>query len=338
MKQFLSIISALIITIGAWFALIKTYHFLSLSMVYTIPFFAFIFLGGVISTWYSAKVKIKYSVYYGIILVLMYGFYYGPRNSLLAILVILVLSVMGGYTAKNEKNESDNRPKISYKSFFINLYKRNKDVLIVSSSIFFISVLIGGIYPFISISFHHLMVSFMTVYLSALIHMGHLNSLSIFLNNSTIAVSNLYIYGLFFGITPTIGLVETGLIIGFTFFQYPFTIFYILPHGVLECSGYIVASAGGFKLLTIALNMVREGLHIKKDKSIDEQISDIMDRYYSKFRDSLLLVGIAIALLIVAAVIEGNFSGAIGNHITGLNIHTSFASYLLNLINHPTGQ
>ncbi len=335
MKKVLSIISALIITILAWIVLIKTYHFLSLNLVSdSIPFIVLVFLGGVISTWYSTGVKIKYSVYYGLILVLIYGFYFGLGNHLLTMVVFFLIAAMGGYTAKNEKDLWENKSIINYKTFFINLYKRNSSVLIASSTIFFVSALVGGIYPFISVSFHHFIVNFMIVYLSALVHMGHVNTLSIFLNNSTIAVLNLYIYGLFFGIPPTIGLIETGLIIGFSFFQYPFTIFYILPHGVLESAGYIVASAAGFKLLITALNMLMDVSDIEKSKSLDEQIFSILDMHYLKFRDSLILVGIAIVLLVVAAVIEGNFSGSIGNHITGLNIHTSFASYLLNLIHH----
>lgn len=83
----------------------------------------------------------------------------------------------------------------------------------------------------------------MIYYLSSLLPVGHVSILSIFLNNSTSAFRQLYFNGMFFGITSIMELVGIGLIIGFHSIKYPFTIFYVFPHGIFENLSYIIAGA-----------------------------------------------------------------------------------------------
>lgn len=68
-------------------------------------FFAVIFLCGGIATWFSTKNKIRYGIYYGVIVAVIYGAFYGfsERNSITLIL-ILIIGGMGSYIAKNERN------------------------------------------------------------------------------------------------------------------------------------------------------------------------------------------------------------------------------------------
>ena len=340
MRPILSIFSALIITLLLFLGTGYLSHFdTSLN---GFPFFAFVFLGGMITTWFSMENKIRYSIYYGIIFVVWYGFFYNlfSLNHFIILIVILILNSiiagMGGTLAKNEKNAIknllNNKFRGKYNCFFINLYKRNKRVLTASLIIFFASVLIGGAGPYLSSSFNHFMTNFMINYLSTIEHMGKLTTLYIFVNNSNVAFFTMYIGGILFGITSIIGLAEAGLVIGFTVFKYPFTIFYLLPHGIFELSSYIIATAAGFKLLSTALSIIWKGIHIKRDNLIVEQVNKILSANYMKFRDSITLFVIAIVLLFIAAIIEAHISLALGNYITGQNIH-SFGKNLLNLIN-----
>lgn len=337
MKPILSIFSALIITILLFLGMGYLSHFnISLN---GFPFFAIVFLGGMMATWFSMGNKIRYSVYYGIIFAVWYGFFYDllSLNHFIILILNIMVAGMGGTIAKNEKNTIkkllNSKFRGKYKSFFVNLYKRNKKVLTVSLIIFFASVIIGGLGPYLSSSFNHFMTNFMINYLSIIERIGKLTTLYIFVNNSNVAFFTMYIGGILFGITSIIGLAESGLVLGFAVFKYPFTIFYLLPHCIFELSSYILATAAGFKLLSTALSIIWNGLHIKRDNSVVKQVNNILSANYMKFRDSLTLFVLAIVLLFIAAIIEAHISLALGNYITGQNIN-SFGKNLLNLINH----
>jgi stage II sporulation protein M len=324
MRSILSIFLALIITFLLFLAM-TTLEILFNIYLNEFPFFAIVFLGGIIATWLSTKNKIRYSIYYGIIFAVIYGFFYSFYSVLFTSLILTpIIAGIGGTIAKNEKNTIknllNNKIQGKYKSFFINLYKRNKRVLIASLIIFFASVLIGGVGPYLSSSFNQYMTNLMTNYISLIEHALKLPATYIFINNSRFAFFDMYIYGILFGITSAIELAYTGLVVGFAFVKYPFTPFYLLPHGIFELSSFIIAAAAGFKLSITTLNIIWGGLHIKRDNSIGEQVNKILSANYLKFRDSLTLFIIAIILLVIAAIIEANISLAIGNYITGQNI------------------
>ena len=324
MRPILSIFLALITTILLFLGM----GYLSQSFDVSFdgfPLFAVIFLGGAITTWFSTENKMRYSAYYAVIVAVVYKFSFNFLFMSYFILLSLIIAGMGAAIAKNEKNTIknllNNKFQGKYKNFFMNLYKRNKRVLIASLIIFFAFVLIGGIGPYLSSSFNHLMTDLIGNYLSILERMAKLNTLSLFINNSNNAFVTAYIYGIFFGITSAIDLIYLGIINGFTIVKYPIMIFYLLPHALFEIPAYIIAAAAGFKLSITTLNIIWDGLHIKKDNPVGGQVNKILSVNYLKFRDSLTLFIIAIFLLVIAAIIEANISIVIGNYITGMNIH-----------------
>jgi len=326
MRPILSIFLSLITTILLFIGIGYLSQLLDVSFE-GFPFFVVIFLGGVIVTWFSTGNKIRYSIYYGVIFAVVNGFFYNflSLSFFISLILISIIAGMGGSIAKNEKNTLknlfNNKFRGKYKSFFINLYKRNKKVLIASLIIFFVFVLIGGVGPYVSNPFDSLMTDLIGNYLSILERLAKLTTLSLFVNNSNNAFFDEYIYGIFFGITSAIDLAFLGIINGFTFVKYPIMIFYILPHAIFEVPSAIIAVAAGFKLSITTLNIIWDGLHIKRDNPISEQVNGILSAHYLKFRDSLTLFIIAIILLVIAAIIEANFSIEIGNYITGQNIH-----------------
>ena len=86
-------------------------------------------------------------------------------------------------------------------------------------------------------------------------------------------------------------------------------IIYTLPHGIFEIPALIISGTAGFRLASAVLNYL---WNIGKDTPIDN---------YWELKDSLALFVIGIVLTFIAAIIEANFSIAIGNYITGLNLH-----------------
>lgn len=277
MKPILSISSAILSILG----IMDLGIFLSIYLSrFTFIIFIIIILGGGIATGFSTGNKIRYSVYYGILsdgvlFAMIWGFLL--RNCFLIILIPIIAGV-GGLIAKNEKDTIkhllNNNFQNKHRDFLISLYKRNKMFLIVSLVLFSVSVVIGGIGTFLSSSFNPLMTNVMVNYLSGL-STGKVTTLSIFLDNSTIAVLYDYIGGISFGIIIIMHLARLGLIFGFTVVKSPVSILYLLPQGIFEFSGYVIAVAAGFKLLSMVINIIWDGLHIKRDIPIADQVKGI---------------------------------------------------------------
>jgi len=124
MKPILSIISALLVTVIPFFilfdiGLISGIHFISLIFLFII----FMVISGGISTWFSNENKIRYSLYYGLISLFLFGIilqlYFG--NSYYMYLLAPIFAGFGGVIAKNEKdnikNVLNNISNVDYKSF-----------------------------------------------------------------------------------------------------------------------------------------------------------------------------------------------------------------------------
>lgn len=346
MKPLLSILLALIISILLTSLIYivescstETTGALLGGAIYFITFF-----GGLIATWFSIEDKSRYGLYYGLIfsgmfafLAIFFEYWIFLVKYSFFFSITPIIGLCGGIIAKNEKINTKslyaNKFQINYKNFFMNLYKRNKIVLIVSLTIFMVSLFIGGLSSFHSGPFNQYVTNLIVHYLSSLM-VKKVGTGSIFLNNITYSLIYLYIDGIFFGIQSTLSLIVSGLILGFQFFKYPFIVFYLLPHGIFELTSYVIATAAGYKLLSTILNIIWKGLQINRDLPLLNQINLILSINYIKFRDSLILFGIAVVLLFIAAIIEANFSIPFGNYITGLGIH-SFPKYMLSLINYP---
>ena len=72
-----------------------------------------------------------------------------------------------------------------------------------------------------------------------------------------------------------------------------------------EISGFIIAGAAGFRLTKIVYNLLRN----------DNSVSD----HYWEFKDAMALFIIAIVLIVIAAIIEANYTLPLGNYITHLH-------------------
>jgi len=327
MKPILSIISALLVTVIPFFilfdiGLISGIHFISLIFLFII----FMVIGGGISTWFSNENKIRYSLYYGLISLFLFGIilqlYFG--NSYYMYLLAPIFAGFAGVIAKNEKdnikNILNNMSNVNYKSFFVNLYNRNKIFLNSSIVIFLVSIVVGGVGPFLSGSFHNYMINLTLNYFPE-IRGDNPTTFAIFLNNSTLAFLYLYIGGFGFGIISTLQLIKIGLLTSFISVKYPYSILFLLPHGIVELSAYVIATAAGFKLLSIPIIMIRDSIGIQNDIPINDQINKVLDVNYLKFKDSVILLVIAIFLLFIAAIIEANITAPLAHYILSFIVH-----------------
>jgi uncharacterized membrane protein SpoIIM required for sporulation len=201
--------------------------------------------------------------------------------------------------------------------YFVGLYHRNVKFMGFSAAIFFIALIIGGLLGYflprsvenflinivksdrifarqhgittLSILTHNLQSLFIT-FLGGII--GLITFGALFLNG--------FIYGSFLGYlgsnhltSSTLGPLSPKLFI-----------IYTVPHGIFEISGFIIAGAAGFRLTKIIYNLLRS----------DDNLSD----HYWEFKDALALFIIAIVLIVIAAIIEANYTLPLGNYITHL--------------------
>ncbi len=214
---------------------------------------------------------------------------------------------------------SDNNILGKYSRYVIDLYNRNKTILLIAVIIYFASLFIGLSIGYFSTAFTG---NFLTYLLNKLRGMIiEITTFSILLHNlQSLLVSyfggliivipigalafNGFIYGAF------VGFFLHGGVLQHYFVSNPVDfIIYTLPHGIFEIPGFIIASAGGFRLATLVIGILTS---LGNETPISEN--------YWKINDSLALVAIAIVLICIAAVIEANYSIHLGNYFTGLNL------------------
>ncbi|MDI9437641.1 MAG: stage II sporulation protein M [Euryarchaeota archaeon] len=204
-----------------------------------------------------------------------------------------------------------------YESYIGGLYRRNERFLIISTVIFFASMFIGyalsGMLAWI--------MGGVLDNMKRQVGQGELKltTLSIFLNNFKVI---LYLYGggLVLGIITTYLLFYNGVFIGYAASQYPLSNFivYTIPHGIFEIVGIIVSGAAGFKLAGVVVDIIKGLRHIQPEMSRSNQFNYLLKVYYDDFKESLVLLSIAVILLLIGAFIEANFTLTWANYVTGV--------------------
>jgi len=205
-----------------------------------------------------------------------------------------------------------------YNDFFKGLYNRNKKLLAISTIIFFASLFIG---VFIGYFLPDFIGNFVINTSHQISSQVKIETVSIFMNNLRVALM-IYIGGVT-GIIPAVLLFYNGFIVG-SLVGYSLHVSivnhsglnlvdilsYILPHGIFEIPAFIIACAGGFRLTSVVIDLINS---MRGKPYINDD--------YRKFKDSLALLAIAVILIVIAAIIEANFTIPIGNYITGLHAH-----------------
>ncbi|MGB9978274.1 stage II sporulation protein M [Methanobacterium sp.] len=211
----------------------------------------------------------------------------------------------------------DNQSLSKY-NIFKGVFKRNRNLLALSTIIFFMSLFIGVIVGYFS---PDIIGYYLTGFSNDLSSQVDISTVSIFTHNiragfmayaggiigivtAALLSINGFILGAFLGYFMHGGAINHSTVNPLVFMSY------VVPHGIFEIPALIMASAAGFRLTTVVIDLINS-LRGKPYVNND----------YRKFKDSIALLAIAVVLFAVAAVIEANFTMSIGNYITGLNLH-----------------
>lgn len=215
-------------------------------------------------------------------------------------------------------------------------FSNNKGILLISTLLFVVPMLMGYFYADSIGDYIKPMVDAFEkqVEEGAITLTTH----SLFINNVSVAII-LYALSALGGVLGAIILANNGLFIGY--YGVDFNIWaYLaltLPHGIFEIPAIIIATAGGFVLLSFMLHFIW-GLI-----SPDLSYLDIFDPYFSnvkitpkqrltasfkknqnKLKESFIFLCISVVLLIIAAFIEANITLPLASWL--------FSSFGLSLI------
>ena len=195
--------------------------------------------------------------------------------------------------------------------FLRGLYQRNETFLVLSAVIFLASIAIGYAHPGILDSF--LGSQYQNFQNSIAQGVIQVNTLSIFINNFSTAL----IMYLGLGVLTSWNLFLNGAFIGFVGSKTNFASFLIftLPHGIFEVIGIIISGAAGFRLASTIVHFLDGITKIDPNISIRNQLRYLVEANSDEFKDSLKLFAIAVVLILIAAVIEANFTMSWGQYI-----------------------
>ncbi|MBC7119816.1 MAG: stage II sporulation protein M [Methanobacteriaceae archaeon] len=185
----------------------------------------------------------------------------------------------------------------------IDLYKRNKDYLIISILIFLGSFSLGYLLAgFLDI----LLAPLMREFKKSVIEEG-ITIISIFSHNLQ-AILLLYLGGLSLSIFTGLFLALNGLFMGYFATKVPLVDFILLvaPHGMFEIPGIIIAGVAGFRLSSFIIHFI--GDLIRGPGSFTQKLKKSYDNNIREFKDSLLLFLTAVILILIAAIIEAEFT------------------------------
>ncbi len=209
-------------------------------------------------------------------------------------------------------------------------FSNNKWLLLFSTLLFLIPLLIGYFYADAIAEYIQPMVdAFQKQVDEGVIT---LTTHSIFANNVTVAII-LYALSAIGGVLGALILANNGLFIGY--FGAGFDIYAYLaltvPHGIFEIPAIIIATTGGFVLLSFVLHFLWNII------SPDYSYLDIFDPYFSdvkitlkqrfyaafkknqnKLKESFIFLCLAVILLIIAAFIEANITVPLANWLFSL--------------------
>jgi uncharacterized membrane protein SpoIIM required for sporulation len=194
------------------------------------------------------------------------------------------------------------------------IYKHNEMYFAFSAIIFFGSMFLGYLHLFDSF------LAPMQQQFKRSIIAGEikLTTLSLFTNNLKVMI---YVYGggITLGVFTAYLLFMNGALIGYFATQAPIADFIILtvPHGIFEIISFIIGGAAGFRLANFVYSFIRDMVEETWYGSFWGKLKHVYNLQSEQLTESIILLGIAIVLLLIAAVIEANFTIGLYQYIKG---------------------
>lgn len=197
--------------------------------------------------------------------------------------------------------------KEKYESTISALYRRNERFLGISAILFLGSMFIGYFFSgILEFYLENMVESLRRAVIEGEIE---LNTLSIFSHNLRIALL-IYGGGILLSVFTIILLVINGLFIGYFATTVPIGNFAILtlPHGIFEIPSIIVAGAAGFRVTSFVYRLFYDLVDTRfHGSTLDKMVYSFRENQ-PELEESLLLLGISIVLLFIAAVVEANLT------------------------------
>lgn len=209
-------------------------------------------------------------------------------------------------------------------------FKNNKKLLLLSTLIFIIPMLIGYYYADNISSYIQPMVdSFEQRVEDGTVT---LSTSSLFVNNVEVAII-LYALAALGGLLGAVVLGNNGLFIGYygTFLDLKTYLALTLPHGIFEIPAIIIATTGGFVLLSFILHFIYNVIYPDYSYTdifdpyfsdvkltTKERLSAAFDKHQSKIKESFIFLCLSAVMLIIAAFIEANLTIPLANWIFSL--------------------
>lgn len=195
----------------------------------------------------------------------------------------------------------------------------NKYPLLISTIIFIVSLVIGYIFSSsLNSVFNPIINELINDLESGVITLSFHH---IFLNNISILLS-MYILGTIFCFSSFI-LIFNGMFLGYFIGNRANTIetiLLILPHGIFELSSCVIGTAAGFVLFIFIFRIVKSIIPSKLNDNLtlkDRLYKAINENFY-KLKQSLILLGVSIFLMVIAGLIEVYVTIGLSNWILSI--------------------
>jgi stage II sporulation protein M len=194
------------------------------------------------------------------------------------------------------------------------IYKHNEMYFALSAIIFFGSMFLGYLHLFDSF-LAPLQQQFKRSIVEGQIK---LETFSLFFNNLEVLLK-LFAGGIALGSITVAFLFINGSLIGYFATQAPLADFILLtvPHGIFEIISFIIGGAASFRLANFVYSFIRDMIEETWYGSFWGKLSHVYNLQSDQLTESLILLGIAIVLLLIAAVIEANFTIGLYQYIKG---------------------
>lgn len=199
----------------------------------------------------------------------------------------------------------------------------NKHLILLMTLVFVISAIAGWIFQdYLSGFFNFFVQAVKTSGIDPSLD----SSLNLFINNEGVGLK-VYFASIFFGIAPFVVMVLNGLglgllgghfITGDIFYKSVVFIALIVPHGIFEIPATIIESAAGVLLFLFIFRFFKT-IYTTKDVStfkLKAKNSWKVNKIHLK--QSIVLMIFSCVLLVIAAIIEGHITPAIGEFVKSL--------------------
>ena len=198
----------------------------------------------------------------------------------------------------------------------------NKGLILLMTLVFVISAVVGWIFQdYFSGFFKYFVEAVKTSGVDPSLD----SSLNLFINNEGVGLK-VYFASIFFGIAPFVVMVLNGLgfgllgghfITGDIFYKSVLFIALIVPHGIFEIPATIFESAAGVLLFLFIFKFFKT-IPSMNDSSFKLKAKSSWEVNKIHLKQSIVLMIFSCVLLVIAAIIEGHITPAIGMFVKSL--------------------